>query len=193
MPASLAIRSLLWVWFSAALAVGYYQLLQRFAFSAVPGLLLSLTAMLVLAYRRFAAFRVWVDALDLRAIVLLHVTRFVGLYFLLLSRRGDLPSALAVSGGLGETVVAAFALVVVFAPMTDDRRARAVYVWNVVGSAGILLVVLSAIRIGLTDARQLAALTTLPLCLLPTFLLPLILASHLAIFARLARTADPAT
>jgi hypothetical protein len=154
---------------------------------AIQGILLALTAALVAAYRYLAAFRAWVDTLDLRGLVLLHVTRFVGFYFLALYRRGELPYAFAVPGGIGDIAVATLALFVVFYPFAPATRLRAITIWNVVGFIDILLVVFSAARIGFSDARELRALTYLPLSLLPTFLVPLIIASHLAIFARLNR------
>jgi hypothetical protein len=49
------------------------------------------------------------------------------------------------------------------------------------------MVVASATRVNLTDPGQLRPLTHLPLSLLPTFLVPLIIASHIVIFARLSR------
>jgi len=188
MSIPLAIRAAFWIWFFAALFVGRFLLLQKFPPPAVQGVLLALTAALVLTYRHAAAFRTWVDALDLRAIVLFHVTRFVGFYFVFLYRRGELPYAFAVPGGIGDIIVAALALVVALFSFGEATRLHAIYIWNVIGFIDILLVVFSAVRIALAGGgRELIALTQLPLSLLPTFLVPLIIASHLAIFARLAR------
>ena len=52
----------------------------------------------------------------------------------------------------------------------------------------ILLVVISATRINLTTPGELRALTHLPLSLLPTFLVPLIIATHVIIFVRTSET-----
>lgn len=180
-------RFILWLWFFAALAVGHYLLLQRLPAFATQGILFGLTAILLALYFRIAAVRTWVDRLDLRAIVLLHVTRFVGFYFLQLYARGELPYAFAVPGGYGDIVVAALALIVALAPLSPSRRERAIYIWNVVGFIDILLVVFAAIRLGRADPLSMRALTYLPLSLLPTFLVPLIIASHVVIFTRLKR------
>jgi hypothetical protein len=187
MSTSLAVRLVVWSWFAAALLVGQQLVLQRLPPAAGPGILLGLTALLLLAYFRLAPARAWVDALDLRALVFVHVTRFVGIYFLLLYRRGELPYAFAVPGGVGDIIVALFALAVVIAPLDESRRRRVVMIWNVVGFVDILLVVLTAVRLNLADPSQLHALTRLPLSLLPTFLVPLIIASHVVIFVRIAR------
>lgn len=181
----LSVRSALWAWFLAAIVAGQLLWLQRLPTPAVQGLLIALTAGLVLLYRRWPDFRSWVDALDLRVLVLLHVTRFVGFYFLALYDRGELPYAFAVVGGIGDIIVAALALVVAFLPLAPERRRHAIAIWNVAGLIDILLVVATAARLGLQDPWQVRALTHLPLSLLPTFLVPLIVGSHLAILARL--------
>jgi hypothetical protein len=185
MSTLLAVRIVFWIWLLAAIAVGQSNFLQRIPAPALQGILFGLTGLLVAAYRWVTPFRAWIGALDLRGIVLLHVTRFVGFYFLLLYQRGELPYAFAVPGGIGDIVVATGALGVALFPCSDSTRLRAISIWNVVGLIDILLVVLSAARIGLSSPHELSALTRLPLSLLPTFLVPLIIASHLAIFARL--------
>lgn len=190
MPVTLVVRIVVWTWLLAALAVGYSGALQKLPAPAIQGILFGLTIALVLAYRGIGAFRAYVDSLDIRALVALHLTRFVGFYFLMLYRNGLLPYAFAVPGGIGDIAVAATALIILFYPFSETTRPRATYVWNVFGLFDILLVVSSAARIGLSGSRELNALTVLPLSLLPTFLVPIIIASHLAIFSRLARERD---
>lgn len=193
MLVSLLARVLFWVWFAAALAAGHLLLLQRLPPLATPAILLGLTGALLSAYFRIGAVRAWVDALDLRLLVLLHLTRFVGVYFLVLHRDGILPRAFAVPGGIGDIIVATLALPVAFAPLEEGPRRRVTTIWNVVGLIDLLLVVGTAVRLNLADPVQLRALTILPLSLLPTFLVPLLLASHVVIFARIARgRPDPA-
>ena len=48
----------------------------------------------------------------------------------------------------------------------------------------ILFVVVTAARLGLADPASMMELTHLPLSLLPTFLVPLIIASHVVVFVR---------
>ncbi len=187
MPTPLLIRIGIWIWLLAALYAGNRGLLQRMPMPAVQGVLFGLTAILLLLCFKLRSLRAWIDGLDLRSLVLLHVTRFVGIYFLILYHRGELPYEFAVPGGWGDNVVAALALGVAFWPMSDARRRRAMTIWNALGFADILLVVFTAARIGLTAPWRLLALTYLPLSLLPTFLVPLILATHVIIFLRLRR------
>jgi hypothetical protein len=188
MSAALIVRIVFWAWFAAAVYAGQSLVLQRLPAPAVPAIVFALTAVLLAAYTRVSGVRRWVDDLDVRTLVLLHVTRFVGLAFLYLYRRGQLPYAFAVPGGIGDIIVATLALPVALAPLDPAQRRRAVSIWNVIGLVDILLVVSTAIRLNLADPSQMLALTHLPLSLLPTFLVPLIVATHIIIFIRLART-----
>ena len=187
MSIPVVIRLVFWCWFAAAVLAGQQRVLQRLPPFATQGILIGLTALLLLGYFRLAALRDWVNRLDFRSLVLVHVSRCVGIYFLLLYARGELPYAFAVPGGVGDSIVALGALLIVFLPLGYERRQRLIYIWNVVGFIDIMLIVGTAIRFNLTDSSQLHALTRLPLSLLPTFLVPLIIATHLVIFTRIAR------
>ncbi len=188
MPAALLVRLLVWSWFGLALAAGYFGWLRRLPPFGVQAMILGLTGLVLLLYFQTRPLRHWIDALDLRALVLFHVTRFIGIYFLVLYQRGELPRAFALPAGFGDIIVATMALPVALAPLEAGARLRAVRIWNVVGLIDILLVIASATRINLTHPEQLRPLLHLPLSLLPTLLVPLIVATHVIIFARLART-----
>jgi hypothetical protein len=180
-------RYIFWLWFFAALAVGHFLVLQRLPTRAVPALIAVQVAVLLVAYFRAPTFRAWVDRFDLRALVLLHATRFVGFYFLHLYARGQLPYAFAVPAGYGDIIVAALALGVALIPLSASVRERAIGIWNVVGLVDILLVVFTAARLVFADPLSMRAFTHLPLSLLPTFLVPLIIATHVVIYVRLNR------
>jgi hypothetical protein len=187
MPSALVVRLVFWLWLGAAFVVGQQLLLQGLPRWAVPTIVLGLSTTLLFAYFRLAAVRAWVDSLDLRTLVFFHVTRLVGIYFLVLYRRGVLPYDFAVPGGIGDIIVALLALAIVFTPLTEPTLHRAVRIWNIVGLVDIALVVLTAARLNLENPVQMRALTFLPLSLLPTFLVPLIIATHVIIFLRLTR------
>jgi hypothetical protein len=191
MAVSLLIRVFFWLWFGAALVAGHFLVLQRVSALALPALTLFLAAIPVLAYLRVGALRDWVDAIDLRALVLLHVTRFVAIYLLVMHQRGELPRALVMPGALGDIIVAVMALPVALAPLADAARHRAIAIWNVVGFVGLLLVQFSTARLALSSPAEVRLLTHLPLSLLPTFLFPLLLATHVVIFVRTGRDARP--
>lgn len=192
MHTPLSIRLSLWIWLIIALYAGQQLWLVRLPAPAIPGLIFFLTATLLAAGHFLPLLRRWLEAVDLRALVLLHVTRFVGIYFLLLHERGELPTAFALPGGWGDIVVASLVLPVCFLPLSESTRRRAISIWNVIGGVDLLLVVFTAARLGWEDMNQMRALTYLPLSLLPTFLVPLLLASHAIIFLRL-RQPSPTT
>jgi hypothetical protein len=181
------VRFILWMWFGLALAAGKLHWLQAISTLAVQGIVLGLTTILLVLYFVVPPVRKRVDQLELRTLVLLHLTRFVGIYFLVLHARGELPRELAIPAGIGDIIVATMVLPVVFAPLEPAHRLRAITVWNVVGFVDLLLVIGTITRINLTDPARLRPFTELPLSLLPTFLVPILLASHIVIFVRTAR------
>ena len=129
----------------------------------------------------------WVSNTDLRWLVLFHLTRlFAGAYFLVLCQHGELPCGFARPAGWGDIVVAVLALAVVGAVCTQFAKPL-LLVWNTLGLLDIIVVVSSALHFGLKDWQSMHALRELPLSLLPTFLVPLIIASHVLNFVRLVR------
>jgi hypothetical protein len=188
------VRYGLWAWLFAALGVGASGALQRLPVPAVQGILAVLTAAAVIAWRKVAAIRAWATRADPRIFVALHLTRFVGIYFVVLYRRGLLPYDFGVRGGIGDTVVATAALALCVLPLAPVTRRSAIVFWNIFGLLDILVVVVSAAREGLAGNPQMRALTVLPLSLLPTFLVPLIIVTHFILFSRvLARDRSDAT
>jgi hypothetical protein len=190
------VRIILWTWFILALVVGRFEWLARLPATVTPGVLVALAILVLAACFGLPSTRTWLQTLDVRPLVLLHVSRFFGGYFLFLYHRGALPYAFAVPSGWGEMVVAFLALLVVFVPVRAELRRHAFLIWNTFGSVDILLAAATAVRIGFSHPWQLGAFQSLPLSILPTFLAPLIIATHVIIFARLGRespeTAIPA-
>jgi len=173
-------------WLSAATAAGWAGFLERTPTAALPAALWGLVAVLVLLFWRWSALREWVLFVDLRVLVGFHLVRFVGFYFLYLYDRGALPYAFAVPGGWGDNVVAAGALLLIALVPPFGRRAWWLYLlWNTIGLLDILAVVTTAARLAFDDRASMAALLALPLSLLPTFIVPIVIATHLFIFYRL--------
>lgn len=176
--------TILAVWFLTALAASYFGLLALLPFPFPQVVLFSLFFLQLLLYRKSAAVKSWVDRVDVRALILFHLTRFVGLLFLYLYSIGRLPSEFAVTAGWGDIFVAVTALIVV-AVISFRRMPKLVLVWNIVGLADILLVLATGARLGANDPRLMAEFTRLPLALLPTFVVPIVLSTHVFIFKRL--------
>ena len=151
-----------------------------------PQLILGgLTVAVVAAALTLGGFRSWLFSLGYRQIIALHLTRFVGVYFLVLYGRGELPHAFAVYGGWGDIVVAALALVLVLLVPRLEARAGLVTLWNTLGFVDLIFTVGTATRLMLAEPASMGALLRLPLSLLPTFLVPLLIASHVILFWRL--------
>jgi hypothetical protein len=150
---------------------------------------MGLIAAGIAAYAASGQLRLAVRAIPLWALVALHLVRFVGAWFIVLYRRGELPFAFAVPGGWGDIVAAATAagLLAGALPARTPARRRVVLAWNAFGLLDIVFVVATAARLYFADPAQLAPLTRLPLSLLPTYFVPLIVLSHLTIFGRLRR------
>jgi hypothetical protein len=175
-------------WLLLAMALGAGGVVGKLPPPAAPLALLGLTAAVLVAGWFWAPFRAWLMQVDERWLVALHLTRFVGIYFLYLYGQGRLPYAFAVPGGWGDIAVASLATALLWWGAPRDTRRRPAYVaWNLLGLADILFVVLTAARLVSANPGSMAELLRLPLSLLPTFLVPLIIASHVVLGVRLAR------
>ncbi len=172
------------VWFFAAYALGDSGRLTLLEPPGPQVIIAVLTALLLVNSAMLPGFRSWLASLELRRLVAVHLARFVGIYFLVLYGRGQLPYDFAVKGGWGDILTATGAVALLVVPGLIARPA-AVLAWNLFGFLDILFVVATATRLGTADPSSLRALLRLPLSLLPTFLVPLIIATHVWIFARL--------
>jgi hypothetical protein len=183
---SKTVRVILILWFCLALIAGISGRFRVVSAPIVAATIWTSTAVALFACWKSPAIKSWAAIVDLRWLIALHLTRFVGFYFLFLSRRGRLPEGFAVPGGIGDIAVAFIAGMILFIPAL--RRSRTILLrWNAFGLIDIVFVAFSALRFGLKDWQSMAPLRELPLSLLPTFLVPLIITSHVLIFIRAAK------
>jgi hypothetical protein len=174
------------VWLSVATVIGTLGLLGRLRPPGPQLVILALTLTLLGTVRFAPALRAWVAQTDWRTLVGVHVIRVVaGTNFLVLVSRGALDSAF-VQAGVGDLVVGLLALgLIVFVPPAR-RGARSMYLaWNVLGVTDILLVLMTAVRVGMRNPELTAGFGYLPLAWLPLFVVPIIIASHVLLFGRL--------
>jgi hypothetical protein len=143
-----------------------------------------MTALLLLAGRYWKSFRAWLQELPWAALVSFHLTRFVGFYFLWLYHQHQLPRAFALPAGIGDLAVAIWAVILLVSTPAVRRRPGFLLGWNIFGLADILMVIADAAIIGRADPAAMRPLLQLPLSLLPTFIVPIILASHVWLFAK---------
>ena len=175
-------------WLLLALVVGKYGLLNIIAPPFPQVVLFGLTLILLLLCWKLSVFRDWVFNVDIRVLVLVHLSRFIGIYFLILHSQGELPYAFAVPGGLGDIAVATTAIFVsLISSTTGVKGLRVLLIWNVFGLLDILFVIATAVRLVMADPGSMSALTELPLSVLPTFLVPIIIFTHIIIFVRLIK------
>ena len=173
------------LWLAAAILVGFSGMFRQLRPPQPQIIIFGLTGGLVAAYWLSRTFSESLKELDLRAVLALHLTRFVGFYFLWLYGREELPYRFAVPGGWGDIMVATGAAILLATWSGFGRRRPVLLIWNVIGLVDILFVMATAAAEARAVPSSMAALLRMPLSLLVTFLVPLIVSSHLLVFARL--------
>ena len=177
---------LLAAWLITAIKISLLGII-KLAVPPIPQLIIiGIILILVLITLLSKEFRKWIFEINLNYLVLIHITRFVGFYFLILYSEGRLPYDFAVKGGWGDIVVATAAFLILIVYLIRKSVSSYAYnIWNIVGLLDILFVVFTASRLALKDPESMSELLILPLSLLPTFLVPLIIYTHLIIGYRL--------
>ncbi len=125
-----------------------------------------------------ASWRQRALALGYRPLIAIHLTRFVGFYFLWLYSLGVLPRNFAVPAGWGDIIVAILAIALLIVDSSSSRWRGALFFWNLIGLADILMVVVMAFQMAMADPGFANAFASLPLSLLPAYIVPLVIASH---------------
>ncbi|MBV8203033.1 MAG: hypothetical protein JOZ15_20645 [Acidobacteria bacterium] len=173
-------------WLAAAVLAGAAGLWLQLPAPLVGVTLWLLVAAVLIAWWRSPELGRWLRDVDPRVLILVHVTRLVGIELLALFQRGKLPFAFATPGGYGDILAALGALVVAACcvPVRSTRRRLLLLLWNGYGLLELLLVVGTALHFFLARPAAVAPLRQLPLCLLPTFLVPILIVTHLVLFAR---------
>lgn len=173
------------IWFVIACIAGYTGAVKN----VLPPLIIFTIVVVLILMSVFAgSFRSWVCSIPLNNLVAIHLTRFVGFYFLYLYGKGVLPYEFAVYGGWGDIAVAALALTLIVLSADGVVKSPVYYfLWNMFGLIDILFVVGIAAKLFFANPENMAELIRLPLSLLPTFLVPIIIFSHLVIFYRLKK------
>jgi len=169
----------------------------------VPGLgaaLLLPIVILVLRALRTPAWRERLDAIPITTLIGVNTIRVFGCIFVLLHAAGRLPAPFAPVAGWGDILVGVTAPAVAWYAYRKGVQAHvAVMLWNTLG----LLDLVAAVTLGVLSSpgplRLIFAepgagiMTTLPWLLIPAFLVPLLVSTHLAVFYRLGTAGMPAT
>ena len=183
------ILPILAAWLGLALVLGLTGRFEQASARTIAITVWTLTILLLLGWWKVPAINRWASSVGFRWLIALHLTRFVGFYFLFLCKRDELSCQFARPAGIGDAITAIGAAILLMWPLLRGRKPSkpAIDIWNVFGFFDIILVVFAAFRVGLADWAGMAALRAVPLMLLPTFLVPLIIASHILIFVRLRK------
>lgn len=173
------------IWLAGATAVGLTGVLGTFRFG--PQLFaLALTVAAVYVSTRVAGVRQSVDAVPLRALIGIHAARFIGIAFLILAARGVLSPLFAERAGWGDITTAAIAVVLVLVGLVTTVPRRVLLAWNVLGMLDLIVAVGTAVFVVVRgDVPGMEPLLTLPFILVPIFAVPLLFATHVALFRRL--------
>jgi hypothetical protein len=185
------VTGILIAWLAAAVVAGGAGLVTRIGRGLAP-VVVTPVLVFVAAFALAPRMRAWFLGLNPRSLVLFHLVRFVGVAFLVLHARGRLPSAFALPAGWGDIAMAATApLAALCIPPRTDARRRLFIAWNLVGAVDILNAVSTAGRLRFRNPADMAAMTEFPLSLVPTFLVPLILITHIILVAQVWKRRDP--
>src|SRR6266403_1071236 len=134
------------------------------------------------SFRRFAL------SLNPRILTSAQAWRMVGFTFVLLEARGSLPAIFAPPAGYGDMAIGATASFVAWKLANPAYRSSFI-LWQWLGIADLAIAVSLGTTAGLISPQgpSMASMTTLPLSLIPTFLVPLFVILHVICIAQ-ART-----
>ena len=174
------------VWLVAALWLGGAGALLGLRPAVLLLLVASLALVLVAASWLVPTLRRFARSADFRVLAGFHLVRFLGLHFVILGMHGLLPALFVLFAGYGNLVVAALALVSILLVRPGSRGARAWWLgWNLLGLLVGFAVGAVVLVVGRTNPDALRAFLVLPLSLVPSFVAPIALATHVWMIVRL--------
>ena len=190
--------SLAWMGLQSAVALsGFYlqtdTIPPRFFLAPMPAFILVALAFLTPQGRRF------VDTMSLKWSVLLHSVRVlveINLYLLFLYKQ--VPALLTFESGNLDILIGLSAPLVWWAFTTRRIQRRGLLVWNSLALISVLNALVRAVLSAPFRFQQFAfnqptiAILRFPFILLPAFIVPAVIFTHLSIFRKLLVTAEPA-
>lgn len=199
---ALAVAALLGAWLAAVGAIGGGELFLAKAGEAAPpiaaALLIPLIVGALLLSTPMARGALTAPG-ALPALAAGNVWRLNGALFLVLTLQGQLAAHFAWPAGIGDVAIGLAAPMVGWAIWNRPSRRRLVVIFNTLG----LLDLVMAVSLGVLSAPgalqlftaepDTAAMTLLPMVLIPAFLVPLGVLTHLALFQALRSQSLDAT
>ncbi len=192
---TMLLSALVALWFFAALGLslaGAIDVAHGGSPVLLPAAVVLPLVLFAMAYRFGEGFRQFVLNIDMRALILLHAMRTMGLGFVFLYVFDVLPAVFALPAGLGDAITAWSALILGIALYRGLAVSkRTVWLWN---SFGLLDFIVALIVGTLVRSVPFGLLTgdvttnpmgAFPLSLFPTFLVPLFMITHFIVYAQL--------
>jgi hypothetical protein len=186
------VRLVVFIWLGVALVVGATGALRQSPIPP-PGIAVALTIAALLVIRLSPRARAGVQNVGPGPFVLFHLVRIAaGAYFLVLGARGMLPREFTTPAGWGDILVGIGALWVLMRclPVLTAWQQVALIVWNVAGLLDILGVLGNAVRLYARNPSFVDPFMSLPLAILPTFVVPIVIVSHVLLFSWVRLTPD---
>ena len=176
-------------WLGATVAVSASGVLHDPPRLVLPVLIWASFVAFLVGFALSPGLRERIRRIDLRRLIMFHFVLVpIGIAFIVMEAAGRLPSEFAVKAGIGDIVVGAAAIIAIMSvPLLSTIRSRTVLVWNTLGLADILMVFATAQSLIWSgkDPDLIGELTRFPLLIVPMFVVPMVLITHFAIFARL--------
>lgn len=172
------------IWFILAVGFSAAGGLARLPFPGGQLVILALTLAAIFAVTAVGPVRAWVDSLSINTIVGFHAIRLVGVAFLVLGARGLVAPEFAARAGWGDVATALGAIALVALPTLRTRWL--LNVWNAFGLLDLIVAVGTATIVVATGRIPgMQPILQLPLSLVPLFFVPVLAASHIALFRRI--------
>ncbi|MGA9510188.1 MAG: hypothetical protein WBV55_16340, partial [Candidatus Sulfotelmatobacter sp.] len=131
-------------------------------------------------------------SLNPRILTMVQSWRVIGFVFLILATYGILPRAFALPAGWGDIAIGATASFVGLKLASPNHRTGFI-VWQVLGIVDLVMAVTLGTLAQVIDPNAIstAAMTVLPLSLIPTFVVPLLLILHIICIVQATRWPSP--
>jgi hypothetical protein len=182
---------LIMAWFAFALIAGALGLFENQAsrIGAAVGIAAGVPVVLfAVSFVASDSFRKFALALNPRTLTFVQSGRLIGVTFVILQARGVLPAIFAWPAGYGDMFIGATAAFVAWKLCNPDHRGSFNF-WQALGIIDLVTAVGLGTTAGLIQPHgvPMAAMTVLPLSLIPSFLVPLYLILHVICIAQARR------
>jgi hypothetical protein len=174
------------LWAAAATVFALAGGPSRAPASALPIVVLGLSIVALVAVKRVPSLRQGLIAMPTRALLAVHLVRFIGIAFLVLATQGRLPALFAQRAGWGDIAAAVGAVALLVWPR--DRGFRpALVVWTIFGALDLLVAVGTATWLNATVPGSMATMLQLPFALVPLWIVPVLFTTHAELLRRARR------